>query len=166
MFQAPPAAEVRAPHLGDHLPHALRSTRSLLGVLRRKLQCATSRIGHSAQEEIVEISVEILFTPSYGAVLFVPTDSRSGSPQGYRLRSYDFWKDVQARVFEGDQERIPERHRGEPNYFCGEGGCTLIGATLHLEFPATLFTSDTVTVRVFPPDGPEVSVDFDIATLR
>src|SRR6267143_3975973 len=45
MFQAPPAAEVRAPHLGDHLPHALRSARSLLGVLRRKLQCATSRIG-------------------------------------------------------------------------------------------------------------------------
>jgi hypothetical protein len=28
---------------------------------------------HSDQEEIVEISVEILFTPSYGAVLFVPT---------------------------------------------------------------------------------------------
>ncbi len=125
-----------------------------------------AELDHSAQEEIVEISVEILFTPSYGAVLFVPTGSRSGSPQGYRLRSYDFWKDVQARVFEGDQERIPERHRGEPNYFCGEGGCTLIGATLHLEFPATLFTSDTVTVRVFPPDGPEVSVDFDITTLR
>src|SRR6266478_2240404 len=95
-----------------------------------------------------------------------PPVRRSGSPQGYRLRSYDFWKDVQARVFEGDQERIPERHRGEPNYFCGEGGCTPIGATLHLEFPATLFTSDTVTVRVFPPDGPEVSVDFDITTLR
>ncbi len=125
-----------------------------------------AELDHSAQEEIVEISVEILFTPSYGAVLFVPTGSRSGSPQGYRLRSYDFWKDVQTRVFEGDQERIPERHRGEPNYFCGEGGCTLIGATLHLEFPATLFTSDTVTVRVFPPDGPEVSADFDITTLR
>jgi len=46
-----------------------------------------AELDHSDQEEIVEISVEILFTPSYGAVLFVPTGSRSGSPQGYRLRS-------------------------------------------------------------------------------
>src|SRR5260370_31307473 len=73
-----------------------------------------AELDHSAQEEIVEISVEILFTPSYGAVLFLPTGSRSGSPQGYRLRSYDFWKAVQARVFEADQERIPALHRCEP----------------------------------------------------
>jgi len=125
-----------------------------------------AELDHNAQEEVVEISVEILFTPSYGAVLFVPTGSRSGSPQGYRLRSYDFWKDVQARVFEGEEELIPERHRGEPNFFCGDAGCSLIGATLHLEFPASAFTSETVTVRVSPPEGPEVSADFDLTTLR
>jgi hypothetical protein len=125
-----------------------------------------AELDHNAQEEVVEISVEILFTPSYGAVLFVPTGSRSGSPQSYRLRSTDFWKDVQARVFEGDQELVPERHTGEPNFFCGEGGCSLIGATLHLEFPASAFTADTVTVQVSPREGPEVSVDFDPTTLR
>jgi len=123
-------------------------------------------LDHRAQEEIVEISVEIRLTPSYGAVLVVPTGSRSGSPQGYRLRTRDFWKDVQARVFEGDQELIPGRHAGEPNYFCSEGGCSLIGATLHLEFPASAFTSDTVTVQVSPPEGPQVSVDFDLTALR
>src|ERR1700730_15768170 len=123
-------------------------------------------LDHRAQKEIVEISVEIRLTPSYGAVLVVPTGSRSGSPQGYRLRSNDFWKDVQAHISEGDQERIPERHTGKPNYFCGEGGCSLVGATLHLEFLASAFTSDTVTVRVSPPEGPEVSVDFDLTALR
>ncbi len=123
-------------------------------------------LDHRAQEEVIEISVEIFFTPSYNALLPVPTGSRPGSPQGYRLRSYDFWKDFQAHVFEGDEERIPERHTGEPDYICAERGCILTGATLHLEFPATLFTSDSVTVQVLPREGPEVSVDFDLTALR
>jgi hypothetical protein len=123
-------------------------------------------LDHRAQQEIVDISVEILFTPSYGAVLSEPTGPRPDSPQGYRLRPYDFWKDFQAQVFEGDAERVPQRFTGNPDSFCSRTGCTLIGATLHLEFPASAFTSDTVTVQVSPPEGPEVSVDFDLTTLR
>jgi len=123
-------------------------------------------LDHRAQEEIVEISVEILFTPSYGAVLSVPTGSRSDSPQGYRLRSYDFWKDFQVQVFEGDEERFPLRFTGEPNSFCSHTGCTLTGATLYLEFPASAFTSDRVSVQVLPPEAPEVRVDFDLTALR
>jgi hypothetical protein len=123
-------------------------------------------LDHRQHEEIVEISVEILFTASYGALLPASTGSRPDSPQGYRLRPYDFWKDFDVQVYEGDEKRAPQRFNGEPNYFCGEGGCTLTGATLHLEFPATAFTSDSVTVQVFPPEGPDVSVDFDVNALR
>ncbi len=123
-------------------------------------------LNHRAQEEVVKISVEILLTPSYSSLLTVPTGSRSGSPQGYRLRSSDFWKDFHVQVFEGDEDRVPKRFTGEPTYFCSEGGCILTGATLHLEFPATLFTSDTVTVQILPPEGSEVSVDFDLTALR
>jgi len=123
-------------------------------------------IDHHAQDEIVEISVEILFTPTYGAVISEPTGSRSGSPQGYRLRPYDFWKDFKVQVFEGEDERVPQRFSGEPNSFCTRAGCELTGATLYLEFPASAFTSDTVAVQVVPPEGPEVSVDFDLTTLR
>jgi len=106
-------------------------------------------LDHRAPEELVKISVQILLTPSYGAILCVPTGSRADSPRGYRLRSYDFWKDFQVQVFEGDEERFPLRFTGEPNSFCSHTGCTLTGATLDLEFPA-----------------PEVSVDFDLAALR
>lgn len=123
-------------------------------------------LDHRGQEEIVEISVEILLTPSYGQFISAPTGSRSGSPQGYRLRSYDFWRDFQVQVFEGDEERVPRRFAGQANSFCSEFGCTLTGATLHLEFPASAFTSDNVIVQVVPPEGPEVSVDFDPTALR
>ena len=36
-------------------------------------------IDHKTQDEVVEISIEILLTQSYGAYLTVPTSSRSGS---------------------------------------------------------------------------------------
>jgi hypothetical protein len=39
-------------------------------------------LDHKAHDEIVEISIEILLTPSYRAVLTVPTHSRSGPPAG------------------------------------------------------------------------------------
>jgi hypothetical protein len=123
-------------------------------------------LDHRAQEEIVEISVRILFTPSYGVFLPASAGSGSNSPQGHRLRPHDFWKDFQVQVFEGDEERLPERFAGEPNSSCSRSGCSRTGATLHLDFPASAFTSDTVTVKVLPPEGPEVSVDFDLTALR
>jgi hypothetical protein len=123
-------------------------------------------LDHRAQREVVEISVKILFTPSYGVLLPAPTGSGSNSPQGYRLRPHDFWKDFQVQVFEGDEEHVPERFTGEPISYCSRVGCTLVGATLRLEFPASAFTSDAVTVQVLPPEAPEVSVDFDLTALR
>jgi hypothetical protein len=42
----------------------------------------------------------------------------------------------------------------------------LVGATLHLEFPASAFNSDSATVQIIPPEGPEVRVHFDLTALR
>jgi hypothetical protein len=121
---------------------------------------------HRAEEEIIDLSVEIRLTPTYGTSLPESTDSRFNSSQNYRLHSYDFWRDFRVRVFEGKEDRASKRFFVEPNYLCSDSGCYLSGATLHSEFPADTFTSDSVTVEVLPPEGPEVQVAFDLTSLR
>src|SRR5215472_6981071 len=44
-------------------------------------------LDHKAQNEIVEIRVEIQFIQSFGAIIAVPTHSRSGSPTAIQQRS-------------------------------------------------------------------------------
>ena len=97
-----------------------------------------------------------------------PTGPRSGSATGYTLRSADFWKDIDVQVVTDDKLLEPTDFTGEPNYVCGDegGGCVLTGATLRLEFPAKLFTSDSATVLIAPLEGPNVSVSFDLTALR
>jgi hypothetical protein len=121
---------------------------------------------HRVDDEIVVIRVEILLTPSYGSLIAAPTSSRSGSPLGYRFRSSGFWRDFSIHVFDGENVLTAVAFSGEPNYLCGEGGCVLTGATIHLQFPAGLFTSDSATIQVSPPEGDPVSVDFDLSSLR
>jgi hypothetical protein len=121
---------------------------------------------HRVDDEIVAIRVEIFLTPSYGSLITAPTSPRSGSPLGYRFRSPGFWRDFGIHVFDGENRLTPVDFSGEPNYLCGEGGCVLTGATIHLKFPAGLFTSDSATIQVSPPEGDPVSVDFDLARLR
>lgn len=122
---------------------------------------------HHADDEMVAITVEIWLTPSYGAMIPKPTGSRSGSAIGYQRRSPDFWKDFVVQVFDGDKKLSSDSLIGEPTYSCtGEGGCDLFGATLRLELPAKLFSSDTATIEVDPPEGESVAVDFDLSSLR
>jgi hypothetical protein len=121
---------------------------------------------HRVDDEIVVIRVEILLTPSYGSLIAAPTSSRSGSPLGYRFRSSGFWRGFSIHVFDGENVLTAVAFSGEPNYLCGEGGCVLTGATIHLQFPAGLFTSDSATIQVSPPEGDPVSVDFDLSSLR
>jgi hypothetical protein len=125
-------------------------------------------LDHSAHPETVEITVEILLTDSYGPIIARPASPRSDRPQTYQLRSHDFWKDFQVQVFEGDESRAPGHFTGEPNVQCSRYGdnCNLIGATLHLEFPATAFNSDSASIHVILPEGPDVRVDFDLTALR
>jgi hypothetical protein len=124
-------------------------------------------LDHKAQDEVVEISIDILLTQSYGPFVTKPTGSRSGSPLGIQPRSPEFWRAFKFRIFDGKEEITTDDVTGEPNYLnCGEAGCDLTGATVHIRFPAVAFTSDTATVEVTPPEGDSVSVDFDLPSLR
>ncbi len=120
---------------------------------------------HRGQEESVAINIDVLFTESYGALIQRPTSNRSGAPIGFTFRPSDFWRDIDVQVMVKDKSLKPGRLTGEPIYFCADG-CVLMGATLRLEFPARVFDSDSATVHVVPPEGPEVWVDFDLTALR
>ncbi len=162
---------LRPPETGPYI-----SSVELLTPFARLILLSSQRINYSAQqaekehrgdEEMVAITVEIQLTQSYGAFTTQPTGTRSGSPIGYRLRPSDFWKDFDVQVLVDEQSLEPTLFTGEPNYICGDnGGCILTGATLRLELPAKLFASDSATVQVTPPEGPEVFVDFDLTALR
>jgi hypothetical protein len=124
-------------------------------------------LDHRGQGESVKIIVQILLTDSYPAYIPRPTGSRSGSPIGFVLRPYDFWKDFDVQLFSEDRILKPFTSSGEPNYLCSEdGGCTLTGATIQFEFLAESFASDSATIQVTRPEGDPVSVDFSLNSLR
>jgi hypothetical protein len=125
-----------------------------------------ARLDHLNQQESVKITVEVLLTPSYGA-LIANLDRRSSSSPALIPRPYDFWKDFRVQVYDGSQLLSPVASGGHGTYRCGRyGHCSLIGATLELEFPGEAFTSDSATVLVFPPEGEHVTVDFNLSSLR
>ena len=122
---------------------------------------------HHADDEIVSISIEIMLTQSYSDLIVKPTGSRSDSPIGFQFRSSSFWRTFKFRVFDGEEEITTDDLTGEPTYFCAsKGGCRLTGAIVHLQLPATAFTSDAATIEVTPPEADPVSVDFDLSSLR
>ena len=123
-------------------------------------------LDHKAHGEMVEIQVGIQFTQSYGAIITTPTRSRSGSPTAIQFRSPEFWRAFKYRIFDGDEEITTEDISGEPQYQCPEIGCTLTGAIVYIQFPATAFKSDSAGVEVTPREGDAVSVDFDLSSLR
>jgi hypothetical protein len=124
-------------------------------------------LDHRTHEDRVAITIHVQLTKSYGAFIAAPTGPRSGSPTSYTLRSPDFWKDIDVQVVMNDKTLEPTDFTGEPNYLCGdEGGCVLTGAILHFELPAKLFTSDSATVQIAPPEGRDVAVEFDLVALR
>jgi len=121
---------------------------------------------HHPNEEIVRIEVEIALTQTYGPFLTKPTGSRSGAPNGYQLRPSNFWKTFKYRIFDGEEEITTDDLSGEPQFSCSENGCTLTGAIVRLQFPATAFTSNSATVEVTPREGDPIAVDFDLTSLR
>jgi hypothetical protein len=140
----------------------------LVSSQRTNYSAQQAALDHRAQEDHVVITIQVQLTQSYGAFVAAPTGPRSGSPTGYTLRSPDFWKDIDVQVAMDDKLLEPTDFTGEPNYRCGDegGGCVLTGATLHLEFPAKLFTSDSASVQIAPPEGPDVAVNFDLTAFR
>jgi hypothetical protein len=126
-----------------------------------------ARLDHLGQEETVEIIIEIRLTPSYGAFIASPPDSRSSSTPAFTPRSSLFWKDFQVQIYGGDQSLSPSDFDGHANHSCGRRGpCVMTGATLKFKFPANAFTSDYATIHIDPPEGDPVSIDFDLTRLR
>jgi hypothetical protein len=162
---------LRPPETGPYI-----SSVELLTPFAQLVHLSSQRSNYSAQqaekehrrdEETVAITIEIQLTNSYGAIIAQPTSSRSGSPMGYRLRYSNFWEDFDVQVLVDDKSLEPTLFTGEPNYRCVyDGGCVLTGATLRLQLPAKLFDSDSATVHVIPPEGPEVFADFNLSSLR
>jgi hypothetical protein len=124
-------------------------------------------LDHRDQGEFVRIIVQIQLTNSYAAYIVRPTGTRSGSPNGFVPRPYDFWKDFDVKVFSDDKKLRAFSSSGQPNLLCAdEGGCELTGATLWFDFSAADFASGSATVDVVPPEGDPVSIDFDLDHLR
>jgi len=121
---------------------------------------------HRADAETISVSVDISFTDSYGPFIAVPTSSRSGSPAGLTPRSSDFWQDFEVAVISDSKILAPQDTSGNPVYNCSEYHCSLNGATITLTFAAANFPSDSVSVKVIPPEGDEVNVDFDLTSFR
>jgi hypothetical protein len=124
-------------------------------------------LDHRDQGEFVRIIVQIQLTASYPSFIVRPTGTRSGSPNGFVPRPYDFWKDFDVQVSSDDKKLRPFSSSGQPNVLCSdEGGCELTGATLQFDFYAEDFASGSATIDVDPPEADPVSVDFDLDHVR
>jgi len=122
---------------------------------------------HRKHPEIARVIIQIQLTESYPALIPRPQDPHTGSPIGYEQRPSDFWKDFQVAVLVKDQSLPPLDASGDPTYSCDTyGSCTLTGATLQFDYPADVFTSNSATIQITPPESDLVSVDFDLARLR
>lgn len=118
--------------------------------------------GYSAQQaeadhlklvETVRIDIVISLTDSYSSVMHNPAPETTGTPYEYLPRPSGFWRDFQIQVFDGDKPLTPFLTSGEPTYICGDTGCTLVGATIQLEFLAESFSSDSSRISIVPPEG-------------
>jgi hypothetical protein len=125
-----------------------------------------AQLDHKNMVETVKITVQIQLTDTYGAVMPNPTGQTSGTPWDYVYRSSDFWRDFQIRVISDKKVLSPFVYSGEPDYICGDGGCSLVGATVQLEFLADELASDSASIQIDPPEGDQVIVDFDLASVR
>src|SRR5260370_30922432 len=119
-------------------------------------------IDHRNQEEFVRIVVQIQLTNSYAAYIVRPTGSRSGSPNGFTPRPYDFWKDFDVKVSSDDKKLKPFSSSGLPNLICSdEGGRELTVPTLQFSFSAEAFPPDPPTIDANPPNGDSIPVYFN-----
>jgi hypothetical protein len=131
---------------------------------RNDYSAQQAQLDHRTQQDSVKIVVTIQLTESYPAYIVDPA-SQSSSAALIR-RSSDFWRDFQVQVLNNGKELAPAAVHGTPDYVCGKWYCTLVGATIELEFPAESFALDSATIQVLPPEGDQVSADFDLTRFR
>jgi hypothetical protein len=125
-----------------------------------------SQIDHRGQHETVQIQVGIRFTHSYPALIPSVTPSSRGSQFALVPRPSDFWRDFHVTVFDGEKALEPVSQEGRPDYNCSRYSCSLIGATILLDFPAEDFVNQDATVQIDPPEGDQLVTSLDLSTLR
>lgn len=134
-----------------------------------------AELAHRRMVETVQIVVEIQLTDAYPAFMPNPSVQTTGTPWDYIPRSSNFWQDFQIHVISDKKTLAPIKHSGESNYICGDSTvqpialgeyCTLVGASVQLEFPADAFAPGEATIQVDPPEGDQVAVDFDLSSFR
>jgi len=159
------------PHSGPQIASVSVYTPFVQEVLRSSNHVGSysaqqAQLDHRAQPELVRVRVIIRVTDSYPAM--VPANPGISGADGSALvrRSSDFWRDFDVKVFDGRRHLAPSSTTGRPDYNCWEGGCALTGATMWLDFPASAFSSQDVSVQVDPPEGDQVSTNFDLSLLR
>jgi hypothetical protein len=159
------------PKSGPHIASVTMFTPYALAVLESRdksvgYSAQQAALDHAKRSESVKAILDILFTDTYGAYIPRPVGSRRDATTGFMPRPYDFWKVFQVSFFYKDDQLKPISSRGQPKLSCDDSGCTLIGATLEFEFLAEDVPSDAITIQVIPPEGEQVVLDFDLASLR
>jgi len=162
--------ELPPPNYGPHILSITTYTPFAQAVLDSSRHTANysaqqAQLDHRHVTEVVQILVAIRFTDSYGPML-IDSNPPNGRNAQMIPRPSDFWRDFNVAVFSDDKSLEPTSYDGHPDYYCNEGGCYLIGATIQLEFPAESFPSQNITVQVDPPDADGVAADFDLGLLR
>ncbi len=145
-------------------PYALLTQHSDRHVYGYSAQQA--ELEHQSLVETVKIVIEIQLTDTYSNVMRNPAVRTTGTPMEYLLRPSDFWREFRVQIFNGDESLKPFLYSGHGAHFCGDTGCTLVGATIQLECLAQSFTSDSVRISIDPPEGNPVVAEFDLASLR
>jgi hypothetical protein len=125
-----------------------------------------AEIEHRHMVETVQVTVEIQLTDTYPAFIPNPSGQTTGTPWDYTARPSNFWQDFQIQVISDKKTLVPFKYSGEPDYVCGDGGCSLVGATVQLEFLADAFAPGDATIQIDPPEGDQVAVDFDLSSFR
>ena len=159
------------PKSGPHIASVTMFTPYALAVLESRdksvgYSAQQAALDHAKRSESVKAILDILFTDTYGAYIPRPVGSRRDATTGLMPRPYDFWKVFQVNFFYKDDQLKPISSSGQPKLSCDDSGCTLIGATLEFEFLAEDVPSDSITIQVIPPEGKQVVLDFDLASLR
>src|ERR1700692_3501990 len=120
-----------------------------------------AQLDHLKNPELVQVTVQISLTDSYGPYLSSPAGPDPHSLKGIVMRPSDFWCDFRLRTFQKDEMVIPTHAEGKPIFRCKKNSCPLAAATLTFDSPAAAFTETSATIQIDPPEGDSVVVDFD-----
>jgi hypothetical protein len=128
-----------------------------------------AQLDYRARGDSILLEIHIEFTPTYNQIDAQRSSSNAAGAKGITLRTDDFWQDFRLGIKQ-KQDWIEARStHGEPQYALADGyGASggLIGAWVWVEYDARNVSSDDTEVHVLTPDGQDVSVKFDLDTLK